>query len=357
VLGLAASACAEVPKEQADDEQVETESQSIVYGASTVERPEVGALRYNGKDCTATLIGQREFLTAAGCINYASQARGGTFTINKGAPNPQTYTIERTLALVPAGIGGSDLAVGRLSSPVPTTVATPATVATWMPSNCNLTVMGYGCSARNVPDYGIKRYTQYYFSGTGTSQNLCNGDFGGPVFYGLIGERGPILRINSGLSNGFDVMSDPVTYRPQVMALATALEATGISYRAYLQDIGWQSAVTNGTMAGTMGQGRRLEAMQVWSASPGVKICYQSFLQDVGWQSEVCDGDVAGTLGQGRRMEAFVARLATRGTYTGIYYRAYLQGLGWQAWMSDNQLAGTLGQGRRIEAVQFQIYK
>lgn len=33
-------------------------------------------------------------------------------------------------------------------------------------------------------------------------------------------------------------------------------------------------------------------------------VCYAAHVQDVGWQSTVCDGGVAGTIGQSRRMEA-----------------------------------------------------
>jgi uncharacterized protein YjdB len=37
-----------------------------------------------------------------------------------------------------------------------------------------------------------------------------------------------------------------------------------VSYQACVQDIGWMPVVSNGAVAGTTGQNKRIEALRVW---------------------------------------------------------------------------------------------
>ena len=47
---------------------------------------------------------------------------------------------------------------------------------------------------------------------------------------------------------------------------------------------------------------QQASAQQLVAQSP--HICYRAHVQNIGWQSEVCDGRVAGTTGRSLRMEA-----------------------------------------------------
>src|SRR5205823_2752690 len=38
-------------------------------------------------------------------------------------------------------------------------------------------------------------------------------------------------------------------------------------------------------------------------------VCYRAFVENVGWQDEVCNGQIAGTVGQSLRMEALRIRI------------------------------------------------
>jgi uncharacterized protein YjdB len=77
-----------------------------------------------------------------------------------------------------------------------------------------------------------------------------------------------------------------------------------------LGDQGWNCAdLANGqpAKAGTTGQGLRLEGVHIrtWG---GPTLCAQAYLQDTGWQQEQCGADIwVGTSGKGIRMEAFRA--------------------------------------------------
>lgn len=145
-----------------------------------------------------------------------------------------------------------------------------------------------------------------------------------------------------------------------------------IWYRSYVQGTGWQAWVCNGAMSGTEGQSKRMEAIEVLlvkkgeaipssagsdyedsSSSATADIRYQTHVQTYGWQAEVSDGEIAGTSGESKRMEAFRIKLA--GIDGGIRYKAHVQRYGWMDWVSDGAVAGTTGESLRVEAVQIEL--
>jgi uncharacterized protein YjdB len=135
-----------------------------------------------------------------------------------------------------------------------------------------------------------------------------------------------------------------------------------ISYRAHVSGIGWQPWVTNGQTAGTTGQARQVEAVQVRLLRKGVNTVvpkgtttYSAHVQNIGWMSSVTDGAVAGTTGRSLRMEALRLK-ATSTIATGdIQYRAHVQNVGWQTWRNSSTYVGTVGSGLRMEAVQIKL--
>jgi len=130
--------------------------------------------------------------------------------------------------------------------------------------------------------------------------------------------------------------------------------AEEICYQAHVQNIGWQSPVCDGQVAGTIGQSLRMEAISIWLVNPayGQHVCYQAHVQNIGWQSPVCDGQVAGTVGQSLRMEAIIIFPINAPCQYTVQYIANVQNIGWQyPWRSDGQVAGTTGQSLRMEAI------
>ena len=70
--------------------------------------------------------------------------------------------------------------------------------------------------------------------------------------------------------------------------------------------------VKNGAMAGTTGQGKRVEAIKIKLEGELAKqydVEYQVHSQDYGWMNWVKNGAMAGTTGQGKRVEAIKIRL------------------------------------------------
>ena len=77
-----------------------------------------------------------------------------------------------------------------------------------------------------------------------------------------------------------------------------------ISYRAHVQDIGWQEYVSDGEMSGTSGQSKRLEAINIRLSSViNGGVSYRTHIQDIGWQEYVSDDEMSGTSGQSKRLD------------------------------------------------------
>lgn len=127
-----------------------------------------------------------------------------------------------------------------------------------------------------------------------------------------------------------------------------------VRYRTHVQDVGWQSYVSDGTLSGTTGQSLRLEGINI-SLSPNVSgsIEYCTHVQDIGWQSYVSNGAMSGTQGQSLRLEAIQIRLTgDAANQYDIYYQVHSQDVGWMGWAKNGEKAGTAGYSRRLEGIR-----
>ena len=71
-----------------------------------------------------------------------------------------------------------------------------------------------------------------------------------------------------------------------------------------MQTYGWSSWTKGGDTAGTVGQGKRLEAIEIKliqkpSVTPAATVNYQVHAQSYGWMNTVPGGTIAGTTGKG----------------------------------------------------------
>lgn len=141
-----------------------------------------------------------------------------------------------------------------------------------------------------------------------------------------------------------------------------------IYYRAHCQTYGWLDWAKNGEKAGTLGYAKRMEALEIRLVERGAEapgntasaykypeLSYQAHVQSIGWQSEKFNGQTAGVTGKSKRMEAIKIKLPDSEYEGGIEYQTHVQSIGWQGWKKDGQQAGTTGQGKRLEAIQIQL--
>lgn len=114
-----------------------------------------------------------------------------------------------------------------------------------------------------------------------------------------------------------------------------------VYYRVHAQEFGWLGWAKNGESSGTEGFGYRLEAIEIklvkkGGSAPGntanafhslPRIKYTTHIQDIGWQDEVKDGTTAGTVGKGLRLEGL--KMSIENNLGGsIQYKTHVQDIG-----------------------------
>ena len=136
------------------------------------------------------------------------------------------------------------------------------------------------------------------------------------------------------------------------------IQLPNLTYKAHCSGIGWQSSVSNGAIAGTVGQNRAIEALQISLADSGIAggISYAAHVSDIGWQSNVSNGATAGTVGQSKQIQA--VKIALNGDvsrYFDVWYRVHVSNYGWLGWTSNGSAAGTTKLGIPVQAIQVKV--
>ena len=135
-----------------------------------------------------------------------------------------------------------------------------------------------------------------------------------------------------------------------------------MKYRAYVQKknwMTWSTAKISGTeaskMAGTT-QDLRMETIQMQLSGVGGAVEYRAYCAKKGWTPWATTADTttyAGTKGESRRVE--LIQLRTSGQVEklyDIYFRTYCEKFGWLNWAKDGEKAGTQGYAYKLEAFQ-----
>lgn len=144
--------------------------------------------------------------------------------------------------------------------------------------------------------------------------------------------------------------------------LAQAGQSLASSYklqcRVHRQTYGWSDWIDSDSIAGTVGEGKRLEAIQIrivdknGNATSQYHVSYKVHRQTYGWTDWVSDGAEAGTTGEGKRLEAICIKVTDNsGNSYQVSYRVHAQTYGWMDTVTGGAEAGTVGQGKRLEAM------
>ncbi len=154
----------------------------------------------------------------------------------------------------------------------------------------------------------------------------------------------------------------------QIRLLGELENYYSIYYRTHIQDYGWLGWAGNGEFAGTQSYGKRMEALQIVLLKKEQEapisnnlafyapyVGYQTHVQTYGWQNKKTDGEMAGTSGESKRLEAIRLSLMYPELKGHILYRTHIQNVGWQNWKQDGQISGTTGQSLRLEGIQIKL--
>ncbi|GIN69658.1 hypothetical protein J14TS2_01330 [Bacillus sp. J14TS2] len=132
-----------------------------------------------------------------------------------------------------------------------------------------------------------------------------------------------------------------------------------INYSTHVQTHGWLKTVKDGTLSGTTGEAKRLEAIKISIENMNdLGLNYSTHVQTYGWQDPVSAGKASGTTGKHKRLEAIKIELTGKNAKNyEVYYRVHSQTFGWLDWAKNGQPAGTEGLSKRLEAIQIQLVK
>ena len=138
-----------------------------------------------------------------------------------------------------------------------------------------------------------------------------------------------------------------------------------VAYRTHVQTYGWQGWKYNGQMSGTSGQAKRLEGIEIklTNAPYSGGICYTTHVQSYGWQEPTNNpsawrrnGTMSGTSGQAKRLEAIcIALTGDMQRHYDVYYRVHAQSFGWLGWAKNGAPAGTAGYAKRLEGIEIRL--
>lgn len=142
-------------------------------------------------------------------------------------------------------------------------------------------------------------------------------------------------------------------------------DSPNVTYRTHVQSYGWQGWKYNGQMSGTSGQAKRLEGIEIilTNAPYSGGVCYTTHVQSYGWQEPTNNpsawrrnGTMSGTSGQAKRLEAIcIALTGDMQRHYDVYYRVHAQSFGWLGWAKNGAPAGTAGYAKRLEGIEIRL--
>jgi len=196
-------------------------------------------------------------------------------------------------------------------------------------------------------------YYRVHVQNIGWMNWTSNGAIAGTTGYGFQAEAIQVVVVAKGAAAP---APSPANATDKSQSVAEKISAL-VHGQDYGWTQGWQTADQyHEALAGSTGQGLRLEAIRLTSNDANLKLKYKVHVQNTGWMDEVSDGQVAGTTGQGLRLEAIqITASGDSASKYDIYYKVHVQNQGWNDWVKNGEQAGTTGLGLRIEAIQIKV--
>lgn len=155
-----------------------------------------------------------------------------------------------------------------------------------------------------------------------------------------------------------DYLRDWVERRVAYLDSAYGAGNPFVTYAAHVAKVGWQPWLTQGQIAGTVGKGLQVEALDIAVLDDALAGTLQSkvHVQSIGWSGWQNGNTRLGTTGRGLQIEALQFRLTEQlAARYDVSYRAHVQNIGWMPWVKNGATAGTTGRGLQVEALQVRL--
>ena len=135
-----------------------------------------------------------------------------------------------------------------------------------------------------------------------------------------------------------------------------AINDFGLKYRAHVRNFGWLDWVHDGQVAGTVGQSKRLEAIQIDTGDTGLKLKATAHIQRDGTVNYgvITKNTIIGTTGQSKRLEALELEVV-EGLPKGknLYLQFHFAKDGWAARVKCE--GGSFGLSKETQAVKMWV--
>lgn len=130
-----------------------------------------------------------------------------------------------------------------------------------------------------------------------------------------------------------------------------------LKYKAHVQDIGWREEVHDGMIAGSVGAGKRLEALYIDTTNiegGSLKLNAKLHISNVGWvlYKDIKPNTLLGTVGKAQAIEAIELDVIENTTGKELKYQVHLANKGWTGAVPHDTATGSTGLKIAIEAIK-----
>ena len=139
---------------------------------------------------------------------------------------------------------------------------------------------------------------------------------------------------------------------------SAARSVSSVAVKAHIAELGWESTVYDKKVAGSTGDGLDLQAFQISTMNAVGKDGGITYRADVSgsWQDWKSNGQTAGTTGQNKAVQGIQVKLTGNAANKyDVYYRVHVANMGWLGWAKNGASAGSSGYGYGAQAIELVI--
>ena len=129
-----------------------------------------------------------------------------------------------------------------------------------------------------------------------------------------------------------------------------------IKYKTHIQDYGWESEwkIMENNLE-QLDKIKKIEAIRIkLNTLDDYSVMYRAYLEGQGWQEWKKDGEMAGTTGENRKLEAIQVKIVPleNKSECSVRYTTHIQDIGWIDYEKDGNTSGVINKEKKIEGIK-----